>query len=596
MKVILKKSNQKKSNRILNLPCQLVLSALILLGCSGCQYSIPRAPISPIPTSPIFLPAAQTLPQEPLPLDHWTRTQRADSLLVMLRKRVWGRLASLPDIRRIVTDVAPIVYEAARQPAVIPLLARIAVDNHQTLEATREKFVALQEADLLLEAGGDPNDISSAGAAGVAQWMDSTARGQGLKVDSAASRHLTAQIDTLNWRIAWLTYLSRPDTDPNAPGKPNFTPAELANLDALKQQRETLLADRRAVDERFDPRAALFAHTRYLLGLHSTFPSMDWIFQAYHGGEGGAKKELRLYLGGTLPHASQSIPETVANAIRTGNDGHKLTFEDVYFGVTPSSHSQAFAYLYGRGDDHRHYWWKLRSSREAIAAYRRDPVAFAKQWETFLPGRRTEAVWYPRASEHAISDLEALQAAKGHGLVSVTSTQVPANPPPFVVRPAPLDTANAPSYAVLQPAAKGALLLVAAACRKAGSKTPLTIGDLTVTPEYSARARALHPPKPSLRPPFPPDPALKTLPGGGPSSDFDYHTTGLVFDIARPAGKADQHILDYALSYLEERQIIAVTEAKDNDERRYHLVPNPRYAEALTKIAQTGQLPDLRDL
>ena len=70
----------------------------------------------------------------------------------------------------------------------------------------------------------------------------------------------------------------------------------------------------------------------------------------------------------------------------------------------------------------------------------------------------------------------------------------------------------------------------------------------------------------------------------------------LAFDLLRPAAPADWKTLEYALGCLEERQIIAVTEAKNNNERRYHIVPNPRYLDALSKIAQTGQTPPLTDL
>lgn len=548
---------------------------------SGCRLAPQRAPAKV--SLPVFAPTTVTIQQEPLPLASLTRAQRVDDLLQMMRKRVWGRRASLPDIKRIVTEVAPIVREAAGQHAVEPYLAMFARDSNLDFGQAREEWVALQEADLLLEAGGDTDEISTAGAVGVAQWMPNIAREQGLKVNLAESQRLTVKINALNWRLAWLTYLARPDADPNAPGKPSFTPADFTQADALKTERAGLRDKRRSVDERYDPRAAIFAHTRYMLHLYAKFPSWDWVFQAYHGGEGGAKKELRLYLGG-------GKLASAAKAIRTGKDGQPLTFEDVYFGVSPHAHTQAFAYLNGRGDDHRHYWWKLRSSRQAIAAYRQNPAEFEKQWAALLPGRRTEAVWYPDAPPHAVADLQALRAANGKGLVLVASTLG------ITVRPAPLDLPNAPVYAALQPCAKGALLLAAHAYQRAGGKAPLAAGDMTLTPAYDAQTRALHPPRPALPPIYPPDPDSKILPGGGPPADFDYHTTGLAFDVLRPAAKSEWETLEYALSYLEERRIIAVTEARDNDERRYHVVPNPRYVDALTRIAQTGTLPELSDL
>ncbi len=551
-----------------------------LLAVQGCHR--PAARVTPLPAQtppPVFAPSRPSVAQEPLPLAHRTRHEREAGVLSAMHKRVWARRASLPDIRRIASDVYPLICEAAQQAEVTPYLQAFARDNGLDLEQAREQWVAIEEADLLLEAGGNPDDISPAGASGVAQWMLNIAREQGLHIDFARSRQFTARIDALNWRIAWLTYLSRPDADQNLPSKPTLTPADFATLPALQQERETLREQRRQADDRFEPRKAVFAHARYLLRLYRKFPSKDWIFQAYHGGEWGAKKEIWFYLG--------QKPASYAEAIQSGNTGQRLTYEDVYFGITPHAHIPAFRYIYGRGDDHRHYWWKLRSAQEALALYHRDPTGFEQEWNRLLPGRRTEAVWYPDAPVHAIADLNALQSSQGKGLVPVTSA---AN---MLVRPAPLDTPNAQWYAALQPSAKGALLLAVEAYKRAGGKTVLTVGDMTLTPQYSAQLKALHPPKPTLAPPYPPDPELKTLPGGGPPADFDYHTTGLAADILAPKTKWEREILEYALAYLEERQIVAVTEAKDYNEPRYHLVPNPRYTDALSKIGErrVGQRP-----
>ena len=562
----------------------LVLSLLSLAGCRHAPADPPSGSgkaASPAPP-PVFAPVRITQPQEPLRLDAPTREQRVDDLLHTMQKRVWGRRASLPDIRRVVQEVGPLVREAAEQPAVQPYLAQIARDNGQSVDEARAEWIALEEADLLLEAGGSSDDVSTAGAVGVAQWMPNIAREQGLKVDLPVSRQLTARINDLNWRLAWLAYLARPDADPNAPGRPPLQPGDQAQTNALQTQRDALRAQRQEIDQRYDPRLAVFAHARYLLHLYPRFPSYDWIFQAYHGGEGGAKKELRLYLG--------ARPASFAQAIRTGNEGQSLGYEDVYLGVSPRVHAAAFAYLYGRGDDHRHYWWKLRSSRLALAAYRSDPAAFTAQWAALLPGRRTEAIWYPDAPAHAVADLNALRTAKGQGLAPVSST------PDLLVRAAPHDLLNAPGYAVLQAPAKGALLLAVSAYRQAGGKTPLVAGDLTLTPAYGAQVRALHPPRPSLLPILPPDTAARTLPGGGPPAAFDYHTTGLAFDVLRPVSALDAETLDYALSRLEERGVVAVTEARDNGERRWHIVPNPRYADALIRVARTEQAPPLPDL
>jgi hypothetical protein len=459
----------------------------------------------------------------------------------------------------------------------------MARESGTTFEKARAQWIALQEADLLLESGGDPDAVSPSQAVGVAQWLAGTANANGLPVNLKESRRLTAKITPLKWKIAWCAYLTRPEADTAAPGAPPIPPAEAAaQLPALRSELEMLRAKRRRADARYDPRKAIFAQTRYLLRLYPRFPSPDWLFQAYHGGEGGVQRTLTKYLGNVWPGSS-------AAAIRTGRQGQPLRFEDLYFDTTPRARLQAFSYLYGRSDDHRYYWWKLRTSQEAIALYRRDPAAFEKQWESYFPGRSKEAVWYPDAPAASLADLAALQAAcSSRRLVPVGPREA------YVIRPAPLDPQAARWYAALRPEAEGALLLVAAVYNQAGGRGRLQVGDRTLTQEYVARAKALHPPPPPKGRLWPPDPEAQTLPGGGPPADFDYHTTGLAFDLLRPADSLPRKILEYALGALQDRQIVLWVDAKDRGERRYHVVPNPRYAAALAKIAATGQAPRLR--
>lgn len=507
-----------------------------------------------------------------------SRAKRAESLLASWRKRIEGRQVSLREITRVAREIGPLVQEAAQQPTATARLAAIAEARGQREESVRAEWAALEEADLLLEAGGDPDAISSAGAVGVAQWMADTGRAQGLKVDLAVSRRLSAKITALRWRLAWIAYLQRPDADRNAPDTPAFSSVEMAQTPALQQELDALEAKRRLADERYDARKAIFAQTRYLLGLYARFPSFDWLFQAYHGGEGGVKRLLREYTGLTSP----------LQAIQRGDGGKPLSYEALYFGCTPRRHLAAFSYLYGRGDDHRHYWWKLRASRLALARYRQDPAAFQKQWEAYLPGRREEAFWYPTAPEAELPDLPSLQAALSkHILLPVTDT------PELHVRPAPLDPANAPSYATLRPEAKGTLLLIAALYRQAGMTAPLAIGDLTLTAPLVAQKRLLFPPKPLPLPLWPPGPDAKILPGGGPPADFDFHTTGLAFDILRPADAKQRKTLEYVLDGCAERQIFSVTEAKTEGERRYHIVPNPLYAKPLAQLGTQAKRPTL---
>jgi hypothetical protein len=140
-----------------------------------------------------------------------SREERTTLLLTGLRKRIRGRLASLPDIERIVKEIAPLVAAAAEQPEVQPIFAQIAEEESSIQEEVKAHWIALQEADLLLESGGEADSVSVSDAVGVAQWLAGTARGVGLKVDLPASRRMTQEIEALRLRIAWIDYLQRPD-------------------------------------------------------------------------------------------------------------------------------------------------------------------------------------------------------------------------------------------------------------------------------------------------------------------------------------------------------------------------------------------------
>lgn len=554
-----------------------VIFLLACLAATGCRA--PAALTLARPPAAVILPSLSPFRHVEQAVQ-FPREASRDEIRSRMIENVRERLMSHRDIERdaarMVTDIAPIVEAAANQPEAQAGLRRYAADAGLSTAQARRRWIALQTADLMLESGGDPDALSSSAAAGAAQWLAGTAQGVGLPVDVGASNRLTAAITAARCRIAWITYLGRPDADRSAPGAPAYSPADAALLPALNVELQSLRSRRARIDARYDPRRAIFAQTRYLLRLYSRFPSPDWLFQAYHGGEGGVARTLRLYLG---PH----WPGAADRAIRSGADGAKLTFDTLYFNTTPGAHPEAFSYLYGRSDDHRHYWYKLMAAEQVIDAYRKSPERFRQEWEACLPGRRIEGYWYPEAAADTIVTIDDLKARKD--LVRVDDA------PGLTVRPAGDDPPNASYYRQLRPEAKGALLLVLGTFRRYGGKGPLETGDLTLTQEYADRARLLHPPKPPRPPLFPPDPDADLCIGGGPPRRFDYHTTGLVFDLLRPHADRDRKILEYALDRLEARGLLSAIEAKDHDTRRFHIVPHPAYADLFRQAARTGSAP-----
>lgn len=542
------------------------LFVLLLLLTAGCRRPAPGTASGGVPPPPTPRPSPSLLPLELEPSDD----RLAELIVQSFEKSVAGRLESYQKIERTVREVAPLVARAAEQSEARELFRAMVREGEAAgEEEARRRWVALQEADLLLESGADPDALSRAGAAGVAQWMPATGRANGLSVDEAASRALTAKIDARGREIAWREYLASPGADPSLPGAPAaLSPAQAAaELPALHAERETLRAERRRVDARYDPERAVFAQTRYLARLYRRFPGVDWLFQAYHGGEAGAQRTLRRYVGEARWSGS------AAAAIRSGGPGGgRLSFERLYLTTDPRTRPAAFAYLYGRADDHRYYWWKLRAAERAITAYRRDPAALRRRWEGMLPGRSVEAWWYPDAAGAHWS------LASGR-LVPVSGTRGVQ-----VVSPAP--RAAAPPS--LRPESAGLLALIADTYRKAGGTGDITVGDLAATPEYLARRRALR--EPSLPPglgatPRPPHPLLAALPPAGPPPDFDFHQTGLAFDVLRPASAGRRKTLEYALGSLRDRHLLWWTEGERRGEAAYHVVPEPRHAAALAGYA-----------
>jgi hypothetical protein len=411
-----------------------------------------------------------------------------------------------------------------------------------------------------MESGGRDDAISPSDACGVAQWLASTGKANGLRVDEKTSKRLTAKINPLKRKIAWLNYLSHPNANPNAAGAPAISQAEAqASLPLHQAELEFLKAKRRSLDFRFDPRKAIFAQTRYLVRLYKRFPGLDWLYQAYHGGEGGAKRSLKLYLGGNF--------NSTANAVRRGNGGGRLRWEDVYTQTTPTRHAAAFRYIYGRSDDHRHYWYKLRICQNAIARYRADTEKFRKEWQALLPGRSKEVYWYPDALSRALpTEADKLQA-RTSGRLSAQTTM-------------------AGQTVTASPETWGAFGMVEQIYRQNGGKQALWIETDWLSQARAAELRAVQLQTVPLHP-TPPDQILLPLADTLPP-DFDFHTTGLALDIRKPDSLLDRKILDYALGWLEDREIIWRLDRKNAQPPSHHFVPNPRFADALRSRSSAG--------
>jgi hypothetical protein len=220
-------------------------------------------------------------------------------------------------------------------------------------------------------AGSDPVN-----AAGLGQILASTATDfLGMHVDLARSRLLTRQL--------------------------------AAGGDAA-----TLLAERRAADDRFDPRKAIAGIVRYLELSRRTFGRTDLAIESYHMGVGNLTSVLGDFSGESLG------PGTVAGAVARRD----LGWARVFFASSPVSHPAAWKRLASFSDDSLDYAWKVRACRQILAASRSDPAGLARVAALQTGRASAELALHPPATTPRFTTTARLLAAWKDGtLVSLES-------------------------------------------------------------------------------------------------------------------------------------------------------------------------------
>jgi soluble lytic murein transglycosylase-like protein len=203
------------------------------------------------------------------------------------------------------------------------------------------------EALVLLESAGRPDARASddlTGAVGLTQILAETATGLlHMKVDVARSRRLTRAIER-------------------------------------GRRAGPRTAERRRVDERFDPRKALEATGRYLVFARSKLGGRnDLAIAAYHMGVGNLQDALARYGQGIVPYAQ------------------------LYFDSSPLNHAAAWAKLASLGDDSSTYLWRIGAAREIMRLYREDRPELARLQDLHSRAPSSELVLHPpdRTPEYA---------------------------------------------------------------------------------------------------------------------------------------------------------------------------------------------------
>jgi hypothetical protein len=326
---------------------------------------------------------------------------------------------------------------AARVGRLRPLIedvARRAQQDPDTLEAI-----------VFLESAGRPDarasdDLSS--AVGLTQILAQTATDLlGLKVDVAASQKLTQRI---------------------ARGGP-------------AGRIRTLEARRRRVDERFDPRKALEATTRYLEFAQGQLGRDDLAVESYHMGVGNLQNALKAYGKSDIPYAQ------------------------LFFDSTPLRHAAAWRVLASLGDDSSTYLWRIGAAENIMSLYRDDPQRLAQRAALEL-GPAGEDVLRPPDKTPRFADDAALKTSE---LVVVAGP---------ALRPSRTLAAAPPERRAVREDALKLLRYLALGVREVSRTAPITV---------TAASRSVSAEERASRGVF------------GAEAPPSMHTTGYAFDVSR---------------------------------------------------------------
>ena len=347
------------------------------------------------------------------------------------------------------------------------------------------------EAMVFLESAGRPDAIAGgtdlAGAVGLTQILAETGTSMlGMRVDVAASTRLTRRLQRA---------VNRGDD------------ARAARL----------AAERRRVDERFDPRKALAGTIRYLDFARERLGRDDLTVVSYHMGVGNLENAIEAFGGG------------------------QPSWTELYFGSSPTERPDVWRLFAGLGDEASLYYWKVRAARDLMALYRSDPEALGKLAALQTAKASNENVLHPPGAGEAFADGGALRAAYDDGRL----VRLPTNAGELGLR---IDRqmgelagrVGEPRalYRGLRPDALRMLVEIAAGTRRiSGVTAPLTVTSTVRDQRYQEQ-----------------------LASGNPEAThaFSVHTTGWSFDILRRYANERQALaLQFMLDRLQTLGLIA---------------------------------------
>jgi hypothetical protein len=373
-----------------------------------------------------------------------------------------------------------VLATAQRVQRLRPAIEDVAARAHQNPDTL--------EGIVFLESGGRPDVAASddlRSAVGLTQILAQTATDLlGLKVDVAASERITRRIGR------------------------STSPARIARLKA----------QRRRVDERFDPRKSLEATTRYLEFAKGHLGRDDLAVESYHMGVGNLQRALKAYGSSDIPYAQ------------------------LFFDSTPVRHSAAWRVLASLGDDSSTYLWRIGAAKAIMSLYREEPKKLAGQ-NALQASPAGERVLRPATSTPVFADDGALKTDE---LAVVTGA---------ALRPSRALAAAPPAGRALRPEALTLLRYLALGVREISGTAPITV---------TSAARSVKAEERDTRGAFDAEAPPST------------HTTGYAFDLSRDyRTPAQAQALQFWLDRLTALDVIAWVRQPDT----IHVTVGPRAGE-----------------
>jgi hypothetical protein len=359
------------------------------------------------------------------------------------------------------------------------------------------------EAIVFVESAGRPDVVAGpdpAAAAGLGQILAETGRNLlGMHVDLKASRKVARALARSGSRTS---------------------PARL----------QRLLAQRRRVDARFDPRGAITGLARYLRIAYAHFGRWDLAIASYHMGVGNLERVLRAFLG---DHGGTAIGKLVARA--------RLSYAQVYMDSTPMRHASAYRILSRFGDESPNYYWKVLAAERIMTLFRKDQGQLEQLDLLHHQKACAENVLHPESETKVFGDPAALSAAESaHQLAPVPDDPARNG---FRVGPdmgqlAPRIGQRAELYRALRPEALHLLSYLAAGVRRiSGERAPLTITSTVRDRSYQH---------------------LLIGASSEATRAYSLHTTGFAFDVLRRyRGRAQAIAFQFMLDRLQAVNLIA---------------------------------------